>query len=1511
MIGHLFLLLVAVGVHNAFGFLSPFVTIVVGVPHDHVASDPLILFDGLSQVFRTNDNIVIDYARRGPWTSVGLRLTESMSLDDVEEAISAYHSCVEAELNHLSAEELETNGYDCLHVAPFPIDFSPGPHFHLAQKIFEDELVSPSRRLFADNEDAPALERAGLEQLYSYLGGAEWTVQTGWNNASVSVCDWFGVTCDVVPVEDGGDGAVHVVEVRLPKNGLTLSGADTSSNRRHLMSTFGHHVARANDYLHRARVVNGLPLGMSEVDVSDPLDIYTRSRHRAAVLRDSELEHESRLLTRRLFAADAPFVSEEIVTSLPYLRLLDLSINDLTGAVFPENIGDWTRMESLGVFYSGLTGTLPQSFTNMPLKHFLFGISEGYCYDGFFPPGTPCDTPFEHMVGVRTFAEMSYASEGYGGLLEGDLQPFADIPTMEVLWLLGGFSGQGFLEDFCAWENIRGIDLHNMDITGSIPDCFGDMITLRDFTTTGTLFDGSIPSSVGNLVNLVNLQLSKTLLEGTIPASIGEIPQILQLAITESRISGPLPERVCTMPFTVAVMLFENSLSGDLSSECQFFAGAIGGPAFIVLSGNELTGSFADWDFDKWTNIAAFLIDGNQFSGSLPEMANTPMTMAHFSDNNFRGELTSAVLPPGIQQVYLEHLADVSGEFPDFLDTYTSATTWIMSGLDIHGDIHESICSMTSMQTLRLNDMELTGTLPDCLGDLQTLSNLEISQSNITGDIPSALGTIPTLQYLTVRASQLTASALPASFVEHPSIAEIDLSFNNMAGEINSYLIALNLCPNIFSLDLSHNDLQSPISPIHFVNINGVQRFSSLYSFKVNNNRITATLPFNMASLPSIAIVDVSNNLLSGAIPAGFGALPVFRARNNMFGCDDSVDGYDPGACTEMLPVSMVLTGTFLDTGNGFSCPELTSATSSSSIIEIDPQYYNNTLCRCDPGKFGEYGFCTDCLSGGFCPGGGFKAYAEDGDVVTVPVGESLENKYVVMSEIYADQGYYPSPDFSSPTVMIRCERESIDEERCNPGQEEFECRSGYSGRLCGSCINGYYRQGTACQECPADNAVTITMFASFLLLIVAFFALIIQHKRLMRLDDAMKAFLFYVQTFVVISEKAGFIWPESMLKLNNIMKYGSVSISSFSCLGDGDPPSAIDSYVITVTQPLMVFVLVMFYAAIGAAFKMTLGLPRNEIRLHVVRSVHALLFGINVIYLPVTVAVMEVFICTKDEGDGKKYMQFNPVVECDEDGDWGKMRNISIVMMLLHVLFFPLLFAFLLVRYRDRLFTDETIIGLLRFLYSPYKRQYYWYELTTLVRRFILGIFATMLGSDSMMTPFLLSLVVLTSAVVHSYLRPFNTFVLNTLESLVHLALGLTFICGSTFTNYADDSGQGAERTVLEVFVFFLNIGVMLLFILLAVRIMLFPRRKFFFRWAEQELHPGETLDGVADGTDEGVGSEVRGAFLSGSPKAGDGSHSIAKTSSPGSSSSFHSAGEKSIRQASLSLETAISVAI
>jgi hypothetical protein len=184
----------------------------------------------------------------------------------------------------------------------------------------------------------------------------------------------------------------------------------------------------------------------------------------------------------------------------------------------------------------------------------------------------------------------------------------------------------------------------------------------------------------------------------------------------------------------------------------------------------------------------------------------------------------------------------------------------------------------------------------------------------------------------------------------------------------------------------------------------------------------------------------------------------------------------------------------------------------------------------------------------------------------------------------------------------------------------------------------GYYRDGLECKACPS-KAQTAGQIAVFVTVIISAFSfLVVQHKRFLRLDDAMKSFLFYTQTIVLVFNNMGFAWPNSILTLGSIYSYANIGMSSMSCLNTSSAMSDMTSFVLSILPGVWALGLAIVAFAIGAIYYTALRCPFNQFKLHLLRCIHAFLFALNVVYLPVTVSIFQVFLCEHDDGDGKVY---------------------------------------------------------------------------------------------------------------------------------------------------------------------------------------------------------------------------------------------------------------------------------
>ncbi|XP_013616316.1 PREDICTED: phytosulfokine receptor 1 [Brassica oleracea var. oleracea] len=172
---------------------------------------------------------------------------------------------------------------------------------------------------------------------------------------------------------------------------------------------------------------------------------------------------------------------------------------------------------------------------------------------------------------------------------------------------------------------------------------------------------------------------------------------------------------------------------------------------------------------------------------------------------------------------------------------------------------------------LELGNKKLSGTLSESLGNLDQIKVLNLSRNFIKKSIPLSILTSPTLQTL-------------------------DLSFNDLSGEIPQ---ALNL-PSLQSLDLSTNNFNGSLT-------RSIGNLSSLVRLDVSWNSFSGEIPDVFRELTRLKYLSAQTNRLSGGIPRSLASsrtLNLLNLRNN------SLTGPLLLNCTAMVELNSLDLGT-------------------------------------------------------------------------------------------------------------------------------------------------------------------------------------------------------------------------------------------------------------------------------------------------------------------------------------------------------------------------------------------------------------------------------------------------------------------------------------------------------------------------------------------------------------------------------------------------------------------------
>lgn len=265
---------------------------------------------------------------------------------------------------------------------------------------------------------------------------------------------------------------------------------------------------------------------------------------------------------------------------------------------------------------------------------------------------------------------------------------------------------------------------------------------------------------------------------------------------------------------------------------------------------------------------------------------------------------------------------NLSGEIPDkFCSNGAALETLVISYNNFVGSIPRSISKCVNLIWVSLAGNHLTGSVPPSLGNLRKLSILQLNKNSLSGPIPEELGNCNSLIWLDLNSNSLTGT-IPPQLAAQSGLVSEGIVFGkqfaflgNQAGVICPGAAALfefldirperlaqfptvHMCPGtriytgktlysfnnngtIIFLDLSNNRLSGAIPA-------GLGRMMYLNVLHLSNNELDGPIPDTFAGLVLLGELGLSQNHLTGAIPPGLGGLSFLTimdvSNNNLTG---------------------------------------------------------------------------------------------------------------------------------------------------------------------------------------------------------------------------------------------------------------------------------------------------------------------------------------------------------------------------------------------------------------------------------------------------------------------------------------------------------------------------------------------------------------------------------------------------------------------------------------------------
>ena len=308
---------------------------------------------------------------------------------------------------------------------------------------------------------------------------------------------------------------------------------------------------------------------------------------------------------------------------------------------------------------------------------------------------------------------------------------------------------------------VTGIDLHNNNLTGQIPN------------------------EIGNLDKLLQLNLSQNSLSDTIPNAIGNLIELRTLYLYENQLSGPIPKKI----YDLTMLNYLNLSNNNLSSSISNLIGNLTNLYLLNLSNNQLFGQIP-YEIGNLTHLVYLSLSNNQFTGSIPESIGNLIYLHYLNlaNNQLTGNIPQAIGNLSyLQYLYLSQ-NQLTGPIPDTICNLHNLYKLFLFNNQLSGQLPEQIGNLDSLQMLLLYSNNLSGSIPQSIGNLSKLEYLALNGNNFTGSIPATLGNLTNLQSLYLNYNQLTGNSADLSglsnlqklFVDHNKLDFGDLDTMNV-----------------------------------------------------------------------------------------------------------------------------------------------------------------------------------------------------------------------------------------------------------------------------------------------------------------------------------------------------------------------------------------------------------------------------------------------------------------------------------------------------------------------------------------------------------------------------------------------------------------------------------------------------------------------------------------------------------------------------------------------------------
>ncbi|KAF7026062.1 hypothetical protein CFC21_038200 [Triticum aestivum] len=363
---------------------------------------------------------------------------------------------------------------------------------------------------------------------------------------------------------------------------------------------------------------------------------------------------------------------------------------------------------------------------------------------------------------------------------------------------------------------------------------------------------------------------------------------VRRLNLAWNSISGPLQ----VPAFTNCSRMESLDLSGNLISG-EVLPGALSGCTALVslnLSSNHLKGAFPPDTrcLRRSPRLSWLTLSLNHFHGSMPDslgrLAN--LRMLDFSSNELSGAIPSSLCPnTGSKLVQARDLSlnYINGSIPTSVGSLARLRDLILWENKLEGEIPVSLGGARGLEHLILEYNTLTGSIPSELMNCKNLKWIALGSNRLSGSVPAWLGRLDNLAILKLNNNSFSGPKRIDTTGAGEAVREGGYRLHDSAAtyiylrndEQSSKCRGAGSLLEIGGVRLEQLNQMASKNTCNFTRVyildsgeHTLKSNASMIFLDLSFNKLDSEIPKELGKMNYVAIMNLRQNRLSGAIPA-------------------------------------------------------------------------------------------------------------------------------------------------------------------------------------------------------------------------------------------------------------------------------------------------------------------------------------------------------------------------------------------------------------------------------------------------------------------------------------------------------------------------------------------------------------------------------------------------------------------------------------------------------------------